>query len=107
MVNMTMNIAILILYLTIYETEDQATNDPGFTIWYLCCLKVGQRGKYLDKSKSLRLSSYNRNSSAGSITAQNQRENFLASLIDGGKGIKDTKIEFVDEILSDEDEQDT
>ena len=40
---------IMVLINVIYHTW-KPDNDPGLFIWYLCCLRVGQTGKYNKRS---------------------------------------------------------
>ena len=45
------NINCIMIRIHIIDNPIAPRNDPGITIWWLCCLKFGQKGKYLEKSK--------------------------------------------------------
>jgi len=38
--------AIGLVYVNIHKAILRPTHDPGITIWWLCCIKLGQTGKY-------------------------------------------------------------
>jgi hypothetical protein len=35
-----------LIYLNVHKAVIRPVNDPGITIWWLCCIKFGQTGKF-------------------------------------------------------------
>ena len=45
------NTMILLIRINIVEHINNPKNDPGIIIWWLCCLSIGQKGKFTKQSR--------------------------------------------------------
>ena len=46
-----LNLSMLFIRVFVVDATIIPKNDPGITIYWLCCLRFGQRGKYTEKYK--------------------------------------------------------
>ena len=48
------HLSFAVIYVNILNNYLRPQNDPGILIWWLCCLRLGQTGKYAPKKKKAR-----------------------------------------------------
>ena len=46
------NINFVFIRIYVIDNTIAPKNDPGITIWWLCCIKFGQKGSYSEKNKN-------------------------------------------------------
>jgi len=44
-----------LIYLNVLRAVFRPKNDPGITIWWLCCIKIGRTGTYLEEDKKIKI----------------------------------------------------
>jgi len=49
-----LNISGGLIYLNVLRAVFRPKNDPGISIWWLCCIKLGRTGTYLDEDRKIK-----------------------------------------------------